>query len=104
MKGRIIGREGAISVPLKRQTVLTSSLTTRRSAVLISGFDPFRREVAKISLERLMTDGRIHPARIEEIVEKRQRNSKMKFDIGENSILELGFTVCTTNLCDLLGA
>ena len=73
-------------------------------AVVISGFDPFRREVAKLSLERLMADGRIHPARIEEVVEKTRKEIEDEIiNVGENCLLELGVHNVHTELIRLVG-
>lgn len=104
MKGRIIGKEGRNIRALELATGVDLIVDDTPEAVILSGFDPIRREVAKISLERLMQDGRIHPARIEEIVEKVRLELEEKlFEEGEAAAFSLGITDINPEVLKLLG-
>lgn len=104
MKGRIIGREGRNIRALEQATGVDLIVDDTPEAVILSGFDPLRREIARLSIERLIRDGRIHPARIEEVVAKVQEEFEKKLkEEGELVAFELGLHALPDGLLTLLG-
>ena len=104
MKGRIIGREGRNIRTLESVTGVDLIIDDTPEAIVLSSFDPYRREVARITIESLIKDGRIHPTRIEELYDKTVKDMKVKIrDLGETALFELGITKVDSDLVEILG-
>lgn len=104
MKGRLIGREGRNIRTIESVTGVDLIIDDTPEAIVISSFDPLRREIAKVTLETLIKDGRIHPARIEEVYDKVSKDMNAKImEIGNNAIVELGLTKFDPELVTLIG-
>lgn len=104
MKGRIIGREGRNIRTIEAVTGVDLIIDDTPEAIVLSSFDPYRREIARITLENLIKDGRIHPGRIEEIYDKTAKEMQSKLiEFGNNALFELGITKVEPELVELIG-
>ena len=104
MKGRIIGREGRNIRSIEAVTGVDLIIDDTPEAIVLSSFDPYRREMARVTLETLIKDGRIHPSRIEEVYDKVSKDMKAKIlEYGNNALFELGITKVEPELVELLG-
>lgn len=104
IKGQIIGREGRNIRAIEAATGVDLIVDDTPEAIILSSFDPLRREIARLSLQRLVTDGRIHPARIEEVVEKTRRQlEEQVMEIGERTVIEMGIHGLHKELIRIVG-
>ena len=104
MKGRIIGREGRNIRSIEAVTGVDLIIDDTPEAIVLSSFDPYRREMARVTLETLIKDGRIHPSRIEEVYDKVSKDMKAKvLEYGNNALFELGITKVEPELVEFLG-
>ena len=104
IKGRIIGREGRNIRTLESLTGVEIIIDDSPDAIILSGFDPVRREIARLSLHKLVTDGRIHPARIEEVVAKTQKQIEQEImEVGKRTCIDLGILNMSNELTRMIG-
>lgn len=104
MKGRIIGREGRNIRTIEAVTGVDLIIDDTPEAIVLSSFDPYRREIARVTIENLIKDGRIHPTRIEELYDKTSKDMKAKtLEYGETALFELGITKMDVELIELIG-
>ena len=104
MKGRIIGREGRNIRTIEAVTGVDLIIDDTPEAIVLSSFDPYRREIARVTIETLIKDGRIHPTRIEELYDKTQKDMKAKvLEYGNEALFELGITKMEPELVEILG-